>query len=320
MSAWSGRTDPEDGPRALRWHQRVQPWTGDAPCADAAVMLGFACDAGVRRNRGRPGAAEGPQALRRALAGLALHTERVLLDGGDVGCSGDALEAAQAAYAARVRAALDGGAFVLALGGGHEIAWASFQGVAAHLDAATTGRRIGLLNFDAHFDLRSPARGASSGTPFRQVAAWCAAQDLPFRYAAIGISPVANTAALFDVARELGVRWVEDIDCREAGRAGLEGVLEAFLDDIDALCVSVCLDVFPAASAPGVSAPAALGIEPALVLGLLRGLGAACRRRDLPWLLGEVAELCPAQDIDARTARLTARVVHGMLAAQEASR
>ena len=38
------------------------------------------------------------------------------------------------------------------------------------------------------------------------------------------------------------------------------------------LYVSVCLDVFPANRAPGVSAPAAIGVEPALVVRLIREL------------------------------------------------
>jgi formiminoglutamase len=105
---------------------------------------------------------------------------------------------------------------------------------------------------------------------------------------------------------------VEDLDCREARRAELKAFLDGFLGEIDVLCVSVCMDAFPAACAPGVSAPAALGIEPALVIALLRWLGAACRRRGIPWLLGEVAELSPPHDLDARTARLAARLVHEM--------
>ncbi|HMZ32139.1 MAG TPA: arginase family protein, partial [Methanoregulaceae archaeon] len=45
--------------------------------------------------------------------------------------------------------------------------------------------------------------------------------------------------------------------------------IDAFVEPIDALQISVCLDAFPAAAAPGVSAPAARGIAPDLALSLL---------------------------------------------------
>ena len=53
MSLWQGRQDPEDGELALRWHDKVQPWAAGAQEAAGVVLLGFACDEGVRRNKGR---------------------------------------------------------------------------------------------------------------------------------------------------------------------------------------------------------------------------------------------------------------------------
>ncbi len=58
---WTGRSDPADGPAALRWHQMVQK---RGPQASPVALLGFASDAGVARNHGRVGAAEGPAASR----------------------------------------------------------------------------------------------------------------------------------------------------------------------------------------------------------------------------------------------------------------
>ena len=53
---WTGRLDPEDGSDAIRLHQLVKP---DARRA----VIGFACDAGVKRNKGRVGAKDGPAAF-----------------------------------------------------------------------------------------------------------------------------------------------------------------------------------------------------------------------------------------------------------------
>eukprot|EP01136_Pigoraptor_vietnamica_P017509 Opistho-1_new@62755 len=87
---WTGRVDTEETGPSPRWHQRVQPL---GPGARGGVtLMGFAVDEGVRRNGGRPGAAQGPQALRTALASLPVLGEPALFDAGDVVCEADALE------------------------------------------------------------------------------------------------------------------------------------------------------------------------------------------------------------------------------------
>ena len=56
------------------WHNKVQPWqAGSEP---GVVLLGFACDEGVRRNKGRVGAAAAPLAVRKLLANTAWHLGR----------------------------------------------------------------------------------------------------------------------------------------------------------------------------------------------------------------------------------------------------
>src|SRR5262245_18911227 len=98
MSVWQGRVDSAEGPLALRWHQRVTPLVDGA--APGVALVGFACDEGVRRNQGRPGAADGPQAIRRALAYFSWHQPCPVLDAGDVTCRDEDLETAQEHLAA----------------------------------------------------------------------------------------------------------------------------------------------------------------------------------------------------------------------------
>lgn len=130
MSLWQGRIDSQEGAGALRWHQWIRPYHESAGAA--SVLLGFASDEGVRRNQGRQGARQGPPALRRALANLAWHGEQALYDAGDIEAAED-LEGAQERYARRVAELLGRGHQVVGLGGGHEIAYASFSGLAHHL-------------------------------------------------------------------------------------------------------------------------------------------------------------------------------------------
>jgi formiminoglutamase len=294
---WGGREDAAEGPAARRWHQVVRPQ--DVAAAPLA-LAGFACDAGVARNRGRVGAVTGPGSLRRALANVPVHAVGAVVDLGDVTCAGDALEQAQDEFAAVVAAAVAANCVPLGLGGGHEIAYGSYLGLA---QAVPAGASIGIVNFDAHFDLRADER-ASSGTPFRQALEHAAASGRRVEYLCIGVSRFANTAALYERARTLGVRWVSDEDARADRHDALRQEIVAALSRVDHVYLTVCLDVFPAAAAPGVSAPAALGVEPALVERLLDAVVASGKLR-----VADVAELNPKFDIDSRTARLGARLL-----------
>jgi formiminoglutamase len=301
-SSWSGRTDAEEGPRALRWHQAIRPLLEGA--APGLALLGFACDAGVVRNQGRPGAAEGPAALRRALSNLAWRRIAPAWDAGDVVVAGDALEEGQRELAAAVTRLLDAGHRPVVVGGGHEVAAGSFLGLADHL-ARRAGARapvIGVVNLDAHLDLR--AGRASSGTPFRQIAESCAGRGWPFRYHCLGVDEGSNTEALFDTARRLGAAWRRDRDMVPSRLDEAAAELAAFLATVDRVHLTIDLDVLPASVAPGVSAPAPRGVALEVIEALVDTVVASGKL-----LLGEVAELNPRFDLDGRTARVAARLV-----------
>ncbi|WP_280219361.1 formimidoylglutamase [Nocardia neocaledoniensis] len=294
FESWTGRVDG-DSPEHLRWHQAVTEHTpGGEP--GACVFVGFASEAGVRRNKGRPGAAQGPDALRRALSPMALRTPLRAYDAGTVTVTGDELEDGQRRLGERVSALLDEGAFPVVLGGGHEVAYGTYLGVARSA-RRTPGTTVGILNLDAHFDLR-PDPVPSSGTPFRQILE----SDADVRYAVLGISQPSNTTVLFDTAERFGVRYLLDDDCDpERARA----FVDDFLADIDLLYLTIDLDVLPAAIAPGVSAPAAYGVA-------LPTIQAVCDQVTAGGKLAvvDVAELNPELDIDQRTARTAARLIH----------
>jgi formiminoglutamase len=294
---WKGRIDADEGADALRWHQVVRPPGAGAPPGTA--LLGFACDEGVRRNQGRPGAVEGPRVLRQALANLAWHGGRPLWDAGDVVCADGDLQGAQERLGSAVSVLLSAGHLPIVLGGGHETAWGSFLGLAA----AHPGRRIGIVNLDAHFDLRESLR-ASSGTPFAQMAGHCERAGLPFDYLCIGIAEPANTAALFTVARRLGVRFRLDDEVSDASLPELATEIQAFAAGTDVLYLSIDLDVLPAWVMPAVSAPAARGVAPGHVEALI---GAICATGKLA--LADVVEFNPCHDPDGRGARTAARLI-----------
>ena len=84
--AWQGRIDREDPAHSRRVHQQHLPTPARDDFQHRPVLLGFACDEGVRRNQGVPGAALGPNAIRSALANLTCPADFGFYDLGDTVC------------------------------------------------------------------------------------------------------------------------------------------------------------------------------------------------------------------------------------------
>jgi formiminoglutamase len=304
MSLWTGRIDAGPVATGLRWHQCVTPLGGDQQ--PGIALLGVASDEGVRRNLGRVGAAAGPAALRRALGGQAWHLARPVYDAGDLCCAGGQLERLQEEQAVLVQRLLEQGHFPLLLGGGHEIAFGSFLGLARQLPPAGENAPIGIINCDAHFDLRRAA-APNSGTAFLQIAEQCRAEKMPFHYCCLGVSETANTRALFDQADRLGVLALRDEELVGWRLAQVEPRLAEFIRPCRAIYLSIDLDLLPAATAPGVSAPAARGVPLAELEQLLIFIRALAGDR---LRVADIAEYNPQYDLDGRTARVAARLCH----------
>ncbi len=232
-------------------------------------------------------------------------------DAGDVAVRGGALEDGQRRLGAAVTALLDAGHAVVVLGGGHEVAFGSYLGWAGSA-AARAGTRWGVLNLDAHFDLRA-APVATSGTPFRQMAEREREQGRSLRYAVLGIAQPSNTAALFAAADEFGVQYLLDDECRATNLPVVETFVEEFVRAVDAVHLTIDLDVLPGWVAPGVSAPAACGVAFEVVQHVCDVVARSGRLA-----LVDVAELAPAVDVDGRTARAAARLIHRIVTGRPA--
>lgn len=313
MSRWQGRTDSGEQGDTRRLFDIVRPahpQIGLPSQAGANVLLGFACDAGVRRNQGRPGARQGPEAIRRMLANLPAHGLEHLYDAGDIVCHADGLEHAQDALASALHAVLARQCFPVVLGGGHEIAWGTWQGLRRHLDDREEGKtrsRVLILNLDAHFDLRT-SRPASSGTPFDQIAAATLAAGAAFHYACLGVSRLGNTPALFSRAAQLGVQYIEDIAMQERHLQAVQHRVQELLHDADHVYLSIDLDVLPAAVMPGVSAPAAFGVPLSVIETIVVQVRDSGKLR-----VADIAELNPLFDHDNQSARVAARLAYQLL-------
>lgn len=314
-SAWSGRVDG-DGAAHARIHTNVKPLDETSLSESDAVFIGFSSDEGVRRNSGRDGAAAGPDALRQALGSLALAkaprseraTDLKLADAGTIVVDTD-LEEGHRKLAQAVATAIDAGTLPLVLGGGHEVAFGTYSGVAGSQIRANNGapRTVGILNLDAHFDLRQADR-PTSGTPFKQALDAEKSSGTHAKYAVIGISEASNTQVLFDTAQEYGVKYLLDEECAPSNKDHIETFVRWFLDSVDLVYLTLDLDVLPAATAPGVSAPAAYGVQLEIINCIIKQVAQSGKL-----VAFDIAELNPTFDIDGRTAKTAARLAHTAL-------
>jgi len=301
MSLWSGRDDDHG---RERWHQYISPLQESAPAGIA--LLGVASDEGVKRNHGRIGAANGPDAVRRALANLAYRQDTPLYDAGTICCEQGNLENVQHEQADKICQLLEQNHFPLIIGGGHEIAYGSFAGLEQYLSQNQKSDPIGIINLDAHFDLRHTDQ-ATSGTPFLQIANHCRQKETPFHYLCLGISDTTNTETLFTTARQLNVQYLLDDELNPWQFEQIRHFLKKFIQPCQAIYLSIDLDVLPAATAPGVSAPAARGVSLDILEWLLTTIKQVSGER---FKLADIAEYNPKYDIDGRTARVAARLCH----------
>ncbi|MGU3413526.1 formimidoylglutamase [Enterobacteriaceae bacterium C34A] len=298
---WQGRDDSAESPEAKRLFQTVVVTRDFAPEPHHGkiALLGFACDEGVKRNKGRPGAELGPEALRKALANMASHEGHDrLVDLGNVHAEPEKLEEAQQALHDAVLACQRAQMKTLVLGGGHETAFGHGSGV---LDAFP-GENVAIVNLDAHLDLRHAAV-ASSGTPFRQLALHCESQKRGFNYTCYGASRAANTQALWQEAHERNVTVLEDLALLDPSFSEVQQDLARVIAEHDRIYLTIDLDVLPACEMPAVSAPAALGVPLAILLRIVMPL---CQSGKLQAV--DLVEFNPHYDRDGQGARTAARL------------
>ncbi|WP_224996351.1 formimidoylglutamase [Cesiribacter sp. SM1] len=312
---WEGRVDKNDGLMGLRWHQILNQLDLTSPihkngATQKVAFLGFCSDEGVRRNKGRLGAQQGPDALRKAMASLPVHfdMERIALyDAGNVLCPNQQLERSQQLLGQKVAQLLSLGFMPVVLGGGHEVAYGHYLGLHQHLHQEQK-TSLGIINIDAHFDLRSYEVETSSGTPFRQIADLRKHHSLPFHYLCLGIQYTGNTRALFDAAYRTGSQFVAAEHMRESQQDDLMLRIRNWLHDKEFVYLSIDLDALSANYAPGVSAPGAFGLDPWVVKSIVQEVA-----RSGKLLSVDIAELSPAHDQDQRTAKLAAQLVFFVL-------
>lgn len=304
--SWSGTSDD---PKDEQFGDVVEPVENVRADGDEydAVLLGEPFDRAVI---GRKGAAQGPHAIREALASLKTHH----FDAGPVGRIGDAGDVFLSADSGddlpesvkdlqrhlRTLAGYlhDADTFPVFLGGDNSLTYAN---VTPLLDSGS----VGVVNLDAHLDVREPRDDASSGTPYRQLLD--AGLDA---YACVGARHFETSTVYADYVREQGGEVVTSEEVGDDPVAAADRALDA-MGDVEQVYLSLDCDVLDATAAPGVSAPTPGGLSTRESFRLLRLLASD------PRVVGfEVVECAPPLDRDGLTVDAAARAVAHVLSAR----
>ncbi len=298
---WSGASsDPNDE----QLGDTIRPLDLETVGDVSAALVGEPYDGAVI---GRPGAREGPAAIRDALAGV--YTEHfrhgrlpTIGDLGDVvlptGASVDTVQARLAEITAEVHKRETTPIF---LGGDNSV-------TVPNVAPITERGRTGVVSIDAHLDCREVRDQPTSGTPYRQLLT-DGLDDL----VVFGARDFATSPSYVSFARDHGATIVPAREVATDRNAAIETVLEA-IDPVETLYVSLDLDVIAAPYAPAVSAPSPAGITPQAVFTCLAHLCADSRLAGV-----EVVECAPPLASNDRTATLAATAIAHALSEVSAS-
>lgn len=296
---WTGRVDSETDESQFRYFQTVNFRNINDHFNESRQgigLLGYAVDKGVELNKGRLGAKEGPDAIKKILANLPDLRKSNVYDYGNVEHDHDTLEETQKEFAQYVATSIQRHKQTFLLGGGHDIAYAQYLGVReAHSEAS-----LGAINIDAHFDTRLEPQ-STSGTSFRQILE----QEQKADYLVLGIQQSGNTQGLFDYAEEKDIGFVYADELLHQISPPIKDKVERFIHDHDVIMFTICMDVIDSAFAPGVSANGVLGLFPHIVLELAKRIIPNEKVSTI-----SIAETNPKYDVDNRTAKLSANFLH----------
>ncbi len=313
---------PQDQEALFRSNDPDDPRIGDLLCpiedlepdgAVVCVIVGSPQHLGIERNGGRPGAAQGPAAIRHWLYRMAtsevqeaMRDGRLLLvDAGNIDPEGLTLQQIHDEQHDVVHEILEHGMIPIVLGGGHDTAWPTIRAL------ETDGVPYAVINIDAHADVRPLKNGTQphSGSPFRQMLDAGRSSLVDGGFVEFGLQHYAVSRAHRDYVTNRGhhVMMLDDIR-RDGTTAAWEAALHTTMA-ASRLYVTLDMDGFASAFAPGVSAPSTDGFTPWEIGPALR-----CAARDHRFQAFDVVEVSPQWDADGRTAKLAASMIMQVLA------
>lgn len=295
-------------PRLGEWVQRIDAPPEKKAGIESIVLFGNPDDEGVARNRGRRGAAGGPDSIRRHLykmtppADFAWEDRIALYDLGNLKTARDIREThARTQIVAEALTRAD--STVIALGGGNDFTAPGFTGFVRAQSFA-----CGIVNIDPHLDVRPLEEGLPhSGTPYRQLIENGSVYGRDV--VEFGARANRNSRAAWEFCRMHRIKVMPFEKLREGN------LVVAFRRALALRCrsLAVSFDIDVCCDGEGSSAAPVLGFSAWEMVQLAAEAGKNPKVRYF-----EIVEVAPSLDSTERTSRIAAEMVYAFLRTRSA--
>jgi formiminoglutamase len=228
------------------------------------VILGFPHDKGVAINGGRVGSALGPERFRFWLKRFAMSFDpekNIDLSAISISDAGDipsdlSHEDAHKALTAKTLEILQAGGVPFVVGGGNDQSYPNASALISH----RAGQSVGVVNVDAHLDVRPLKDGqAHSGSSFRLLLEDPRFHGKHFVEFACQGSQCSREHAEYATSRESHILWLDHMQEKGNPVMAFREILGNLAWQCKSLFVSFDLD--SVSDAPGVSCPAVIGLS-----------------------------------------------------------
>lgn len=293
--------------KAAAW---IQPWDGNTQ-ADAIIVGAPLSKTSISLS----GASQTPSAIREIFSAVSTYNidhdidladSISVMDAGDARVHPTDLALCRSGIFDAVQAVCTGApnAIPIILGGDHSITAPAVEAFKSHVSAKKDDVRIGLIQLDAHMDLRNlDDGGLTNGTPVRQLveSGTLKGEDI----VQIGLHAFANAKPYRQFAVEQGIT---QFTARQVAHEGIEPLIEQAIEiasrNTDVIYVTLDMDVLDQAFAPGVPAQIPGGMTTWQLFDALLKLGQHPRVKAL-----DVVEIDPTQDLRRATVRTAAHAI-----------
>lgn len=267
-------------------------------------LLGYPDDEGIKRNGGRIGAKEGPDQIRHWLFRMTPPSNlshSPICDLGNLEFSNEeSLESRHEKASLELEKQLKKNALGLTFGGGHDYGYPDGK---AFLNSFKDTKPL-IINFDAHLDVRNLERGVTSGTPFFRLRS----EFDDFEMVQVGIQSQCNSKEHLSWCLEkgIGVLFLNDFYGKaDSLKEIFERTWKHHVSKDRPAFISIDIDGFSSAFAPGCSQSWPTGIEPREFFELFDWL-----LNQLDVRLVSIYEVAPSLDVQSVTSKLAAQIAY----------
>lgn len=296
-SLYFSKKDPLDPRLGEVFQFTPQPRAESSLC-----LLGYPDDEGISLNGGRPGAAQGPDSIRKWLFKMTSPFSSIQLDDlGNLNMSSSlALKDRHEESSKKLQSVFTERSHALTLGGGHDYGYPdgkAFLKSFGHLKEKPL-----IINFDAHLDVRDLQFGLTSGTPFFRLKT-----EFPdFEMVQVGIQRQCNSQKHLQWCKDHGIE-VLFLDDFFGQSDSLKEIFERKWIHHASLSrptfISLDIDGFSSSFAPGCSQSWPTGFEPREFFPLFNWI-----LKNFDTRLLSLYEVSPPLDTQSITSKLAAQI------------